>query len=507
MKLKTSFRSIVIEVISFLLVLLFVYAALSKLLDFENFQVQLGQSPLLNQFAGEISWAVPLFEIIAAILLSIPKFRNVGLLMSFTLMVLFTAYIYFILNYSPFVPCSCGGILEKMGWKEHFIFNCFFILLTVTAILLLYVKENKTRNQILFVGFALTILAFAGVGTLEFLLKISEKKRFQRNNFVRMFPPVAVKKETSFDLKYNSYYLAGTANNCVYLGNTTAPLLVLELDSILKKSIRHKIILPNDKVNFDGMQLRISGSSFYLINGVIPFVYKGTTADWKAHCKMIKGLKFAIAEVIDSTTIVFRSLSDKKNENILGTINFSDSTTVKLKYHPELLQKQIDGVFDTDGAMHYSGKLKKFVYIYYYRNEFIVTDDNLNLDYRANTIDTTSRAKLKVLWLKRKNEKKLAEPALTVNRTSAIYQNLLFVNSSLPGRYEPLVMWKDASIIDVYDIESKLYLMSFYIYNENGRQLSTFIVDGSRLYALIGSSIVSYRLGSTIHSYMKHNSK
>ena len=505
MNLKTSIKSVLIEIICILYILLFVYAAVSKLLDFENFQVQLGQSPLLNPFAGEISYTIPVLEIVAAVLLSIPKFRKGGLLVSFTLMVLFTAYIYYILNFSSFIPCSCGGILEKMGWKEHFIFNCFYILMSIVGIFLLPAKEN--RKQLLLMYSLLITLAIIGVGTLEILLKISENKRFQRNNFVRIFPPIAVKKETIYDLKYNSYYFAGSDKQRVYLGNTTAPLLVLELDSVLAQSKKHYITLLHDIVKLEAVNLRITNNKFYLIDGSVPFVFGGNTTDWRAHLKMKNASRFSIAEVIDSTKVVFRKLSDKNNENVLGTINFSDSSKIKLQYHPVLLQKQIDGVFDTDGAMNYSDNLKRLVYVYYYRNEFIVCDDNLNLKYRGKTIDTTTKAKIKVSWLKNRNEKKLAAPAFMVNRTSAIYQNLLFVNSSLPGKYEPLIMWKDASIIDVYDIENKRYLMSFYVYNENKKQLSTFMVTGNRLYTLIGNSIVCYRLGTTLQKYLKQNQK
>lgn len=505
MNFKDNIKSVLIEIICVLFIALFVYAALSKLLDFENFQVQLGQSPLLNPFAGEISWTVPLLEIITAVLLCIPKFRKVGLMICFILMVLFTAYIYFILNFSEFVPCSCGGILEKMGWKEHFIFNVFFIVLADAGILLLLVQENKTSKQILLMGFVLIIIGSASLGTMEILLKMSENKRFKRNNFVRMFPPVAVKKETVYDLKYNSYYLSGTNKNAVYLGNTTAPLFVLELDSMLKKSSKHYIALPNRNVKLQALHLNVRDGYFYLIDGAVPVVFRGNTQDWRGHLKMINTTKFSVATVIDSALIAFRALSDKSNENVLGIIDFSNKEKVKLKYHPELLQKQFDGVFDIDGAMHYSQMLKSFVYVYYYRNEFIVTDDNLNLAYRGNTIDTTSKAKIKVLQVKSKDEKKLGASTVMVNRSSAVYRNLLFVNSSVPGKYEPLVMWKDASIIDVYDIRTRLYLMSFYIYNENRKQLSTFTVAGNRLYALIGNSIVSYRLGSTIQNYMNQN--
>lgn len=128
-------KQIIPRIVSYLLVLLFLYAATSKILDYENFRVQLAQSPLLSAFAGPVSWGVPLLEIIISLMLLSPKFRTLGLFLSFGLMVMFTAYIYIILNYSAFVPCSCGGILEKMTWIQHLAFNVVFIALAVLAVL------------------------------------------------------------------------------------------------------------------------------------------------------------------------------------------------------------------------------------------------------------------------------------------------------------------------------------------------------------------------------------
>ena len=130
---------------SLLYILLFVYAAVSKLIDFENFQVQLGQSPLLSAFAGPIAWIVPIVEIVISGLLIFPKARLIGLFAAFFLMVMFTAYILIILNFSSFVPCSCGGILEKMSWKTHMVFNIIFIMLAVAAILL--IQKNNDKNE------------------------------------------------------------------------------------------------------------------------------------------------------------------------------------------------------------------------------------------------------------------------------------------------------------------------------------------------------------------------
>jgi len=136
MKFTKPSGEIIAYIIYCLYIVLFTYAAVSKVLDFENFQVQLGQSPLLSPLAGSISVAVPAVELLIAAALLIPRFRYGALLGAFGMMVMFTAYIYIILNYSEFVPCSCGGILEKMGWREHFIFNLVFVVLAVIAVLI-----------------------------------------------------------------------------------------------------------------------------------------------------------------------------------------------------------------------------------------------------------------------------------------------------------------------------------------------------------------------------------
>ncbi len=145
MKLSATTKSIFLNSICLLYILLFVYAAVSKLLDFENFRVQLGQSPLLSAFAGWVSWGVPISELFISLLLILPRYRFIGLFAAFSLMTMFTAYIYIILNYSSFVPCSCGGVLQKMTWDQHLIFNGAFLILATLAILIkpIQLKEDK----------------------------------------------------------------------------------------------------------------------------------------------------------------------------------------------------------------------------------------------------------------------------------------------------------------------------------------------------------------------------
>lgn len=134
-------RKIAVEIISFLFIVLFVYAALTKLADYKKFVVQVGQSPLLTDIASFVAWFIPAIEITIAVLLSFSRTRTAGMYGSFSLMVMFTAYIIAILNFSEHIPCSCGGVLETLGWTEHLVFNVVCIGLALTGIIFTTRKE------------------------------------------------------------------------------------------------------------------------------------------------------------------------------------------------------------------------------------------------------------------------------------------------------------------------------------------------------------------------------
>ena len=137
-------RKLSLEIISFLFTFLFAYAAVNKLLDYQKFEVQLEQSPILTSIAGVVAIGIPLAELAIVLMLIFRRSRLLGLYFSFSLMVAFTTYIILILNFSFYVPCSCGGILENMSWIEHLFFNVLFTILAIAGIVL----ETSDRTYI-----------------------------------------------------------------------------------------------------------------------------------------------------------------------------------------------------------------------------------------------------------------------------------------------------------------------------------------------------------------------
>ena len=124
----------VVHIVSSLLILLFAYTAISKLLVYRAFTRTLSESPLIHNGADTIAWLLPAAELIVVLLLFFEPTRNAGLYASLLLLVLFTLYLQYMVLFVADVPCSCGGVLSKMSWHQHVWFNLFFIVLNVLAI-------------------------------------------------------------------------------------------------------------------------------------------------------------------------------------------------------------------------------------------------------------------------------------------------------------------------------------------------------------------------------------
>lgn len=138
--------SITIKIASILFIVLFVYAATSKLVEFDEFKIQLGQSPIITVYADWVVWGIPVVEYVIAGLFLVPRYMLLAFYASFSLMIMFTTYIYLILNFSDFIPCSCGGVLDKLDWTTHVIFNIVFIAIAVIGVFF-SMNLKKSENQ------------------------------------------------------------------------------------------------------------------------------------------------------------------------------------------------------------------------------------------------------------------------------------------------------------------------------------------------------------------------
>ncbi|MBA2499261.1 MAG: hypothetical protein H0V30_05995 [Chitinophagaceae bacterium] len=121
---------LLVEIISAILILLFVYTALSKLVSLDQFQDVLWQAPMIGHGAGILARAVPLAELLIALLLLFPFTRVWGLYSSLGLLLVFTVYLGYMIVSVTDLPCQCGGVISSLSWAQHIYFNLFFIGIT-----------------------------------------------------------------------------------------------------------------------------------------------------------------------------------------------------------------------------------------------------------------------------------------------------------------------------------------------------------------------------------------
>lgn len=120
-------RSVLTELSVIIFILLFGYAAFSKLITFRMFSEQLAQVPLIGDYSELMAWLIPVIELFVCMLLIFPINRLPGLRAFIIIMLGFTVYIALMLAFSSHVPCICGGVISGLGWAEHLVFNTAFL--------------------------------------------------------------------------------------------------------------------------------------------------------------------------------------------------------------------------------------------------------------------------------------------------------------------------------------------------------------------------------------------
>ena len=492
-----KFKLRFVEFTSYFFILLFCYAAISKILDFENFQIQIGQSPLLSAFAGFISYTVIIIELTIVIALVFTKSRLRGLYWSSALMSGFTVYIFLILNFSDFVPCSCGGILEKLGWTEHLIFNIGCVILGLVSV---WIKEKERRTSSLKTAIWLSIYNITAILLIIILFYQSEYIIKKENNFTRRFLMYPIIEDGSIDLDSKYYYFAGEDLEHIYLGNKQYPQILTKVSKNFQSTSSIKINLDNIKYPFKSLIVIVHPPYYYLADGTVPIIYRGKLGTSDAKTISFQDAFFSQIVAKDSSSFILRTFNSHNNNLTIASLSVQDSPKVKL--YSGLIQKQKDGVFDSDGQLTFVNNPFRIIYLYNYRNEFFVADESLKIRQRLNTIDTIHTAKVQSKKLSDGRHKMVAPP-LQVNQKISVQGKLAFVQSALIGRNESVSTWKKAKVVDIYLTDKKYYLGSFYIYDQGNNKMTDYMAGSSNFYAFIGQKLVKYSYRKPVLQHLK----
>lgn len=137
---STKQRQELSTILASILILLFAYTGLGKLIDQAVFAIQLNKQPLPNWSKPILVWMLPAIELgIVALLLS-ARTRLWGFYFAFALLTAYTIYVAIAASGAyGHTPCACGKIFQKLSWLQH-----FFVNLALTAIAYMGIRFKKT---------------------------------------------------------------------------------------------------------------------------------------------------------------------------------------------------------------------------------------------------------------------------------------------------------------------------------------------------------------------------
>ena len=330
----------------------------------------------------------------------------------------------------------------------------------------------------------LTALSAASTLTIFFLLLSS---RPAGGGFSRRLDNRILSEQQVIKLSDSFQYIAGITDTLVFVGSNFNPS-ELSIYDIRSKSLCDRIQLTDHgKGLSSGVEVSINGSFFYVFDYFNGLVSQGSLAGRSVTTTIPIGLAFSDGVAMTKRSSSLRVMDNKGGEFFLAKVDSS-----KIIPERDILIKQIDGKFCTDGFFNYNHKNHTLFFTYYYRNQFIAMDTNLQVKFIANTIDTISHARIKVN-VSEGGDITLASPARYVSVLGATSDDCFYLSSDVPADNEDPEMFDRVFRIDCYLVATGAYQSSFYLPHSRGMKLKSFAVLGANVIAVNGKHLIHYK--------------
>jgi hypothetical protein len=142
---KSIKKELISEIITYFFILLFVFAGLRKLIDLEMFIKEVygfalfgSHSAIRTEFA-----TLSTFELITALLLTLPKTRVLGWYATFVHLFFINIAMFYMQQFAKIIPIYYGGIIPGAPFIVHFIFNLATLFAALLGLLLMIDSRSK----------------------------------------------------------------------------------------------------------------------------------------------------------------------------------------------------------------------------------------------------------------------------------------------------------------------------------------------------------------------------
>jgi hypothetical protein len=319
----------------------------------------------------------------------------------------------------------------------------------------------------------------------------SENFHKNKNSFNRTFPSHIILKTQVLNIGDIHGTIIGRASNTVYIDDYKKPSNLFIADMNLTDTQSIHLALPDLSI-IDSSQIMIRADSpnLFMVDKLTSSVFICNEIR-QGFFKTLKKFQFSSSEaaIVSGESAIIRTYQRNSQNSILAKLKWNQHPFLDTA---NILEKQVDGFFCTDGNLLIDRKSKRLIYTYFYRNRFLCLDSNLQIIYSAKTIDTNTRSKIQVRTVH--DQKILAAPPVVVNELAAFSGKSILVCSALIADNEEIKSFRNNIVVDVYDSENGHYRFSFYLPKINDNRITSLVLEENKLFTIQGHSVVRYDL-------------
>lgn len=349
-------------------------------------------------------------------------------------------------------------------------------------------KWSKVLILILFVS-------TVAIGVIVALAWVSNNKITTEKGFNRQFNIVNNASIVNTIIKREDITaIGGVSKNRIYF-QTKNPNQLVSTDLELKN---------DTDIVFDfGKNQRLGTKFKYIVDSPLAYIFAGNVPAVivvNIPTKEKKIYQFTNSLFSRGVPISKQTFAVRGFDSLIRTVD-----QIFMKFDPEnsrlykedmVSERRNDGGISTDGVLQYDSTTNTLSYVFFYRNEFICMDTNLNVIYKTKTVDTFSilQAKSDSVYQNGDLTYTNTSPLRIINGDCCVDQGKLFINSWVKADNESVVNNSQNAVIDVYDLKNGTFAGSFYIPKFKNERMKGFKIVSNLIIVLYKNYIVTYKL-------------
>jgi uncharacterized membrane protein YphA (DoxX/SURF4 family) len=132
------------DLICFVLVLNYFYEGVQKLAYLDVYGFWITHAPVIRKFGSILKYAIPISEIVIAVLLLMPKFRKAAFIASIFMQIGFILWVMSVYLFTGYLFWPYHALWDNPTWMQKMVYGLMLAWMALTGILL---SRSKTRSN------------------------------------------------------------------------------------------------------------------------------------------------------------------------------------------------------------------------------------------------------------------------------------------------------------------------------------------------------------------------